>query len=141
MNENRNYCKRIADELDDYASGNVRRCPNCDATHTREWDEVGDKFECPHCGDVDSLDEWEPLSLYDYLESEVLDITWIINSDRTFHSARFYVTLGGPSCWIDTEHNTVELRWGGESACYGLLSDTADAVEDFAAELWEMGGG
>lgn len=138
MLENREYCKCVADELEAYAAGDVRRCPYCGEEHARAWDEVGEKFKCPHCGDIDSPENWEELSLYDYL-SDVLDVTWIIDSNREYEAARFYVTLGGPSVWIDTEHNTVELRWGGESACYGLSWDTAEAVDEYATELWEMG--
>ena len=138
MNENREYCKRIADEIDEYAAGAVRRCPMCGEIHVREWDEVGDKFKCPHCGDVDSPDEWEILGLYDYMD-DVLDTEWIIDSNREYKAARFWVTLGGPSCWIDTERRTVELRWGGESACYGLAWDMVEALDEYAAELWEMG--
>lgn len=135
--ENRDYCKRIVDELESYIAGDVRVCPNCGETHARAWDEVGDVFQCPNCGSVDDVDDWEQLDVYNYME-DALDIEYIIASTREFQSARVYVTLGGPSCWIDTERRTVELRWGGESACYGLLSDTVDAVEEWAREQWEL---
>lgn len=135
--ENRDYCKRIVDELESYISGDVRVCPNCGETHARAWDDVGDVFQCPHCCDVSDVDDWEQLDVYNYME-DALDIEYIIASTREFQSARVYVTLGGPSCWIDTERRTVELRWGGESACYGLLSDTVDAVEEWAREQWEL---
>lgn len=135
--ENREYCKRIVNELESYISGDVRVCPNCGETHARAWDEVGDVFQCPNCGSVDDVDDWEQLDVYNYME-DALDIEYIVASTREFQSARVYVTLGGPSCWIDTERRTVELRWGGESACYGLLSDTVNAVEEWAREQWEL---
>ena len=136
--ENRDYCKRVADEIDAYAAGDVRRCPNCGREHVRPWGEVGDVFRCPHCGDVADVDDWEQLEIYDYME-DVLDYDFRIDSQREFSGIRVWVTLGGPSCWIDTERRTVEIRWGGKSACYGLLSDTVDAVEAWGRELWEMG--
>ena len=136
--ENRKYCKRVADEIDAYAAGDVRRCPNCGEVHARPWDEVGDVFKCPHCGSVDDVDDWEQLSVYDYM-GDVLDYDFRIDSQREFSGIRVFVTLGGPSCWIDTERRTVELRWGGKSACYGLLSDTVAAVEEWGRELWDMG--
>ena len=135
--ENRDYCKRVSDELDSYSAGDVRRCPCCGEIIARDWYDVGDRFQCPHCGNVTYTDHWEELSLWDYL-SDVLDYEFIIDSSREFQAIRVYVTLGGPSCWIDTERQTVELRWGGESACYGLLSDTVDAVEEWGRELWEQ---
>lgn len=136
--ENRDYCKRVADELESYVAGDVRRCPNCGQEHDRAWDDVGDKFRCPSCGSVDDVDDWEQLGIYDYMD-DVLDYDFRIDSQREFSGIRVYVTLGGPSCWIDTERRTVEIRWGGKSACYDLLSDTVDAVEEWGREIWEMG--
>ena len=135
--ENRDYCKRVADELDSYAAGDARRCPNCGEIVTRDWYDVGDRFRCPCCHDVADTDDWEQLSVYDYME-DILDYDFRIDSQREFSGIRVFVTLGGPSCWIDTERRTVELRWGGESACYGLLSDTVDVVEEWGRELWEQ---
>ena len=135
--ENRDYCKRVADELESYIAGDVRRCPNCGETIARDWYDVGDKFRCPCCHDVGWVDNWEQLSLYDYM-ADILDYDFRIDSQREFSGIRVFVTLGGPSCWIDTERRTVELRWGGESACYGLLSDTVDTVEEWGRELWEQ---
>lgn len=135
--ENRDYCKHVADELESYIAGDVRRCPNCGETIARDWYDVGDKFTCPGCHDVTDTDDWEQLSVYDYME-DILDYDFRIDSQREFSGIRVFVTLGGPSCWIDTERQTVELRWGGESACYGLLSDTVDAVEEWGRELWEQ---
>lgn len=135
--ENHNYCKRVADELESYITGDVRRCPNCGEIIARDWYDVGDMFHCPCCHDVTDTDDWEQLSVYDYME-DILDYDFRIDSQREFSGIRVFVTLGGPSCWIDTERRTVELRWGGESACYGLLSDTVDAVEEWGRELWEQ---
>lgn len=135
--ENRDYCKRVADELDSYDAGDARRCPNCGEIIARDWYDVGDRFRCPCCHDVADTDDWEALSLWDYL-NDTLDMEWVIDSSREYKAARFWVTLGGPSVWIDTEKKAVCLRWGGEYAEYGLLWDTAEAVDEIAAEMWEM---
>lgn len=135
--ENRNYCKRVSDKLDIYSAGDVHRCPCCGETVARDWYDVGDRFQCPHCHDVTDTDDWEELSLWDYL-NDTLDMEWIIDSRRDYKAARFWVALGGPSVWIDTEKKAVCLRWGGETAEYGLHWDTAEAVDDAAAEMWEL---
>ena len=101
--ENRNYCKRVAEELEQYINGEMID------------DETG-----------------EELSIYDYF-SDVLDFEYIINSDLSFRAVKVYITLGGPTVWIDTYSGAVELRWANESARYCLLSDTIDAI----AEYWE----
>lgn len=135
--KNRDYCKRVADELDSYAAGDARSCPNCGEIIARDWYDVGDRFRCPCCHDVADTDDWEALSLWDYL-NDTLDMEWIIDSNRDYKAARFWVALGGPSVWIDTEKKAVCLRWGGETAEYGLLWDTAEAVDDAAAEMWGL---
>lgn len=135
--ENRAYCKRIADELDSYAARDARRCPHCGEIHIRDWYEVGDNFRCPVCGETSWANNWEEMSVYDYL-SDTLDVTWIIDSRREYENSRWYVTLGGPTVWIDTESDCVQLRWGGKSACYGLSYDTSVAVNNAAEEMWEV---
>lgn len=77
------------------------------------------------------------MSGFDYL-ADVLDIEYIVNSDRTFKSARVLVALGGPNIWIDFQSRAVELYWWGDRAT-AYFNDDAMGVEDALAELWEMG--
>jgi hypothetical protein len=101
--ENFEYCKRIAEELEQYINGEIVD------------DETG-----------------EELTLYDYF-NDVLDMEFIINSDLSYRAVKVYVTLGGPTVWIDTYTCCIELRWANESARYGLSSDTINAID----EVWE----
>lgn len=137
--ENREYAQRIAQEVENYYRGHLRRCPCCEAIVERDdWDET-ETFICPHCDDRDMGNSWEPLTLHDYL-SDVLDVTYIVGSDRqTLEGARFYVTLGGPSVWLDTCSRSVELRWGGRSASWGLSFALCDELDEIAQEWWDMG--
>ena len=137
--ENREYAQRIAQEVETYYRGHLRRCPCCEAIVERDdWDGL-DVFTCPHCNDLDDVGQWEALTLHDYLE-DVLDITYIVQSDRqTLDGAKFYVTLGGPSVWLDTCSRSVELRWGGRSASWGLTWNVCEALDEIAQEYWDMG--
>lgn len=137
--ENREYAQRIAQEVESYYRGHLRRCPCCEAIVERDdWDDL-DVFTCPHCDDLDDVDSWEALTLHDYLE-DVLDITYIVQSDRqTLDGAKFYVTLGGPSVWLDTCSRSVELRWGGRSASWGLTWEVCEELDEIAQEYWDMG--
>ncbi len=143
--ENREYCKRIADELDTLTSYDCYRCPHCgevfdhgDIDDTERETEDGEVFyTCPHCGaEIEDVD-LEEYTIYDYME-RALDIRYIINADRTYHAVRVAVTLGGPSVYIDTEEGAVCLYWGGESARYYLSSAARDAVDDWGEELYNM---
>ena len=137
--ENREYAQRIAQEVENYHRGHLRRCPCCEAIVERDdWDDL-DVFTCPHCDDLDDVGQWEALTLHDYLE-DVLEITYVVQSDRqTLDGAKFYVTLGGPSVWLDTCSRSVELRWGGRSASWGLTWEVCEDLDEIAQEYWDMG--
>lgn len=100
--ENFEYVSRIAEELEQYYSGEI----------------------------VDE-ETGEELSLYDYF-SDVLEINYIVNGDLTYSGAKIYITLGGPTVWIDTCTGTIELRWANENATYYLYSEIVDAID----EIW-----
>ena len=102
MNENREYCKRIAEELEAYAEGRVWKCYECGEIIQTEKE----KPVCSDCGE-----EMEQLSVYDYINN-VLDYELTIYSNLEYKSAKIYVTLGGPTVWIDTAEKAVKLAWG-----------------------------
>ena len=70
-------------------------------------------------------------SAYDYL-SDVLDINWILNNDRTYKGARVLVAFGGPNVWIDTNLGQVEGYWRGDSFIKSFSDNVGldDALED-----------
>jgi len=100
-----------------------------DIEHGLKYEEGYDGFDPEH---PDQL-----MSGFDYL-ADALDIEYIVNSDRTFKSARVLVTYGGPDIWIDFQTRAVELYWWGDRATAYFNGD-AMGVEDALAELWEMG--
>lgn len=68
---------------------------------------------------------------FKYLE-DVLDINWILNSDRTLKGARLLVAFGGPNIWIDTVKGTVEGAWWMDSFTSDYNTDS-----EFANDLVE----
>jgi hypothetical protein len=71
---------------------------------------------------------------FDWL-ADALDIQYIINSDRTFRSARVLVAFGGPNIWVDFSRGMVELWWGGDYAKAHFYSDPM-GIEEALEELW-----
>ncbi len=132
--ENFEYCKRIATELEAYENGNIYRCPECEE-EIELPDGVGDKYKCPHCGEVSDVDDLEQLSLYDYF-ADILDIEYLVNSSKEYKACKICVAWGGPSIYIDTESRAVELYWWGQRASYSLLSSTVDAIDEWAEEYF-----
>lgn len=131
---NRVHCKRIAQDVDDYATGRCYRCSECEETLTIP-DDVEEQYRCPSCGTVHEVDDLEQLSIYDYFDN-VLDIRYIVERDKSFRSVELLVTFGGPNIWISTESQSVELYWWGDRASYPLSREAVDAIDELAEELW-----
>ena len=82
-------------------------------------------------------DDGEKMSLYDYV-ADALDFSAIVSSQKTIQSIRLYVTLGGPTCYVDTELHAVVCVWGGDREEYPLDWDACDELENIIAEYMEM---
>lgn len=79
----------------------------------------------------------EKMSLYDYV-ADALDFEIVLTSMKTVKSIRLYVTLGGPTCYVDTELHAVVCAWGVDRAEYALDWDACDELESIIAEYMEM---
>lgn len=82
-------------------------------------------------------EDGEEVSLYDYF-ADALDYEVILTSNRTVAAVRLYVTLGGPTCWIDTETREVICTWGGERDSYFIDPGVCDELENIAAECMKL---
>ena len=107
--ECRNYAQRVAAEIEAIYNGT-----------TEEENEDGEK-----------------MSLYDYV-ADALDFEVILSSQKTVQSIRLYVTLGGPTCYVDTELHAVVCALGVDRAEYPLDWDACDELESIIAEYMEM---
>lgn len=100
---------------------------------TEEWS--GDE---PEGWRTDADSEWDEASALDYM-SDVLDIQYLVNGDRTYRSARILVALGGPTAWIDTRTGDLEVTWWSAPEIRHLPSDFISGLDDALEELWEEG--
>lgn len=82
-------------------------------------------------------DDREKMSLYDYV-ADALDFEVVLTSTKTIKAVRLYVTLGGPTCYVDTELHTVVCAWGGDREEFPLDWDACDELESIIAEYMEM---
>ena len=99
---------------------------------------VAEEIEAIYNGTTEEEnDDGEKMSLYDYV-SDALDFEVILTSQKTIQSVRLYVTLGGPTCYVDTELHAVVCAWGGDRAEYALDWDACDELENIIAEYMEM---
>lgn len=138
--DNRNTCKRIAEELDAIATGRVYRCPECGELIEWDNDQYNDSertYTCPNCGKAFEESELDPFAMYDYF-ADALDVEYRIGSDREYRSVQVMVACGGPNIYVDTASKAVELYWWGDRASYRLMSDTVDAIDECFSELFNM---
>ena len=78
------------------------------------------------------VDECE--SLFDYV-AEALDVEYTLNSQRELIGVRVYVTLGGPTCWIDTRNGEVACAWGTDKESVWLASEVCDEINSYFEEF------
>ena len=69
----------------------------------------------------------------DWME-DVLDIQYIINSDKTYRGARILVAFGGPNIWVNTQSGQVEGYWWGDNAFAGFIDNIG--LDDFLEEMY-----
>lgn len=142
-NDNRETCKRIAEEVEIVAGGNSYKCPHCgeiftmdeleDSEHENEDGET--VYTCPHCGEEIEESDIEAVSMWEYLD-DVLDVDYVCNSRGEFSAVKFAVALGGPSIYFDTDKRAVCLYWWGASAQWGLSPEAVNALDEVGEEMF-----
>ena len=103
-----------------------RQCESC----TECGADLGKSSFCPEC----EASNPDSLSGFDYI-ADVLDINWVLDSNRELKGARLLVAFGGPNIWIDTAKQTVEGHWWGDSYTASYSHDEM-GVEDACEELF-----
>ena len=73
-------------------------------------------------------------SAMDYLE-DILDIQYIISSDKQYLGARVLVAFGGPNIWINTQSKTVEGYWWSENCEISYFEDNL-GLDDYLEEIY-----
>lgn len=86
--------------------------------------------------DDEPTDEMEYRGLYDFINDALdVDITCGLSGD--YRGAKLYMTVGGPTIWVDTQTGFVEGRWATDSCSKWVDSDAIDALNEAIEELIE----
>lgn len=70
-------------------------------------------------------------SLADYICDRTLDIEYTLDSSKELIGVTLYITLGGPTAYIDTRWNKVVCSWGSCSASVDFDSDISEYINDY----------
>lgn len=136
--KNREHCKHIAEEIEKVAHGAIYRCPECGAEFEYDPNACDDdtfNYTCPECEAVFPEEELEQVTLLDYFE-DVLDIEYRVGSDKELRSVCLCVAFGGPTIYVDTNTESVELKWWNWSAWYPIRREVCRQIEDEFEELY-----
>ena len=99
---------------------------------------VAEEIEAIYNGTTEEEnDDGEKMSLYDYV-ADALDFSAVVSSQKVIQFVRLYITLGGPTCYVDTELHAVICAWGGDREEYLLDWDVCNELENIIAEYMEM---
>jgi predicted RNA-binding Zn-ribbon protein involved in translation (DUF1610 family) len=128
-------CQAIAEEIDAYSDGYMYKCPECGEI-VQMPEDVGDKFKCYQCGETREIEEFEQLSVYDYLD-DILDIDFTVNRYKEYQSCSICIGFGGPNIFIDTADAYIKLHWGSTRKRYPIKYSTCDNIDDWAREYWD----
>ncbi len=133
--EGRERCQRLAEELNAYADGKIYRCPECGDV-VEMPDGVGDKFQCYLCKEVAEVDQYEQLSIYDYMD-DILDIDFTVNRYKEYRSCSICIGWGGPNIYIDTDDAYIKLYWGSTREQYPIRYETRDLIDEWAEDYYD----
>lgn len=114
--------KSVAERLNAIGDGEN---PYLDPSYDYEWGEDGRTIG----------DDMAPMDVF--MLDEVLDLKFIVDSHAEYSGALIYVTLGGPTIWVDTRAYAVKGTWGTESAEWGITSDAAFELDVECGANWE----
>ena len=81
-------------------------------------------------------EDGEPCDLIDYF-NDVLDVEYTISNRGDYLGASIWVTIGGPSIWIDTRDNSIEGRWGSDRVSVWLPSEISNEIDDIFKEYYK----
>lgn len=84
--------------------------------------------------DDEPADEMEYRGLYDFIE-DALDVEITRGLSGDYRGAKLYMTVGGPTIWVDTQTGFVEGRWATDSCSKWVDSDAIDELNDAIEEL------
>ena len=78
----------------------------------------------------------DPCDILDYLTQNALDIEYTLDSNRELVGVAVYVTLGGPTCYLDTRRQEVVCHWGNEVGRWGLSGEVCDYINELERDIF-----
>jgi hypothetical protein len=91
--------------------------------------------ECGMDHEESGAEPEDTITGFDWLH-DVLDINYVLNSDRSFKSAKVLVAFGGPNIWVCFDDMKVKGYWWGDYAEASFSGNFANEIESALEELY-----
>jgi hypothetical protein len=91
--------------------------------------------------DGEDPEDWakrEAVYMSDFLGDSVLDIEVASGIDGEYRGCCAWVTLGGPTVWVDTARGLACASWGSDKVELSVAADAVAALDDEVRETWEL---
>jgi hypothetical protein len=88
--------------------------------------------------DSEKWEEDEAAYMSDFLNDSALDIEVLSGIEGDYRSCRAWVTLGGPTVWVDTARGLACASWGSDKVELSVAADAVAALDDEVRETWEL---
>ena len=102
-------------------------------------DQDGDEHDVEADGIADVPEDWEQVTMYDYLEDN-LGVRYVVDENICYLGAIVTVAWGGPNVYIDTYGGCVKAYWGAEKTEWSLFGDSVAAVDEVCEEWFRCAG-
>ena len=73
----------------------------------------------------------------EFIDAYTLDANYVIDGRGNMRGAWLYMTLGGPTVWVDTMRGVVRGTWGTDEFEWGLSEKAHDWVCEQADEMYQ----
>lgn len=103
--------------------------------HIESGEYYRDMAEALEQNDGATPEDFDEATAWDYL-ADVLDIQYLINSDKSYRSGRVCIAFGGPTAWINTETQQVEAAWWSETVYASIPAEFCNALDDTLEEYY-----
>ncbi len=118
-NQCMNYAKELAKDIELIADGKM-------------WYNEDDENR----SEKQETEDYREMTMEDYVNN-CLDVTYLINRNKEYESVRVYMTLGGPTVYIDTQTSSVIVHWGSQQVEYGLSNEATEQIDNIFSDLYE----
>lgn len=140
--KNYEICEKTADTIEAIVAGDVyeldgRRVTlydNSDAEEVQYMDEYG--WIQTIGAEIWERDA-EPVTVRDWIDSDVLEYEFIVGPDRSYRGARLCLVADGPYVELDTTESGIKLYADGERASVPVSG--MYAIDEAMADLWDCG--